>query len=57
MANPPSVPFPENAEHRAAITKEIQAATGLDEAVLEHLVRRFYTTARRDEVMATYSTV
>ena len=51
MANPPSVPFPENAERRAAITAGIQAATGLDEAVLEHLVRSFYATARQDEVI------
>ena len=51
MTNPPSVPLPENAERRAAITRGIQAATGLDEAVLEHLVRSFYATARQDEVI------
>lgn len=51
MANPPSIPFPENAERRAAITREIQAATGLDEAVLERLVRSFYGRARQDEVI------
>ena len=51
IANPPSVPFPENTERRAAITAGIQAATGLDEAVLEQLVRSFYATARRDEVI------
>jgi hypothetical protein len=51
MANPPSVALPENAERRAAITSGIQAATGLDEAVLEHLVRAFYATARQDEVI------
>jgi hemoglobin len=51
MANQPSVPFPESAERRAAITSAIQAATGLDEAVLEHLVRSFYATARRDELI------
>jgi hemoglobin len=51
IANPPSVPFPENAERRAAITSGIQTATGLDEAVLEHLVRSFYATARQDEVI------
>lgn len=50
-ANPPSIPFPENAERRAAITGAIQAATGLDEAVLERLVRTFYAAARRDEVI------
>jgi hemoglobin len=51
MTNPPSIPFPENAARRAAITSGIQAATGLDEAVLEHLVRSFYATARQDEVI------
>lgn len=49
--SPPSVPFPESPERRAAITSGIQAATGLDEAVLEHLVRTFYATARQDEVI------
>jgi hemoglobin len=48
---PSSVPFPENAERRTAITRDIQAATGLDEAVLERLVRAFYATARRDAVI------
>jgi hemoglobin len=51
MTNSPSVPFPENAERRAAITSGIQAATGLDEAGLEHLVRSFYATARDDTVI------
>jgi hemoglobin len=51
MANPPSIPFPESAERRAAITSQIQAATGLDEAALERLVRSFYATARRHEVI------
>ncbi len=50
-ALPSSVVFPESAERRAAITREIQAATGLDEAVLERLVRGFYITARQDEVI------
>jgi hemoglobin len=48
---PPSIAFPENAERRAAITRGIQAATGLDEAVLERLVRAFYATARQDDVI------
>ncbi len=48
MSTEPSMPFPENAERRAAITRNIQAATGLDEAVLERLVRQFYDTARQD---------
>ncbi len=51
MANPPSIQFPESAERRAAITGAIQASTGLDEAVLELLVRTFYTAARKDEVI------
>jgi hemoglobin len=51
MNNPPSIPFPENAERRAAITQGIQTATGLNEAILERLVRSFYTTARRDTVI------
>jgi hemoglobin len=50
-SNRPSIPCPENAERRAVITSGIQAATGLDEAVLEQLVRNFYATARHDEVI------
>jgi hemoglobin len=51
VAVPSSVPIPETAERRAAIASEIQAKTGLDEAVLAHLVRSFYATARQDEVI------
>ncbi|HEX2942203.1 MAG TPA: group III truncated hemoglobin [Rhodopila sp.] len=51
MTAVPSIPHPETAERRAAITREIQAATGLNEAVLEQLVRTFYETARRDDVI------
>lgn len=51
MATPPSIPFPESAERRAAITSGIHSATGLDEAVLELLVRTFYAAARKDEVI------
>jgi hemoglobin len=47
----PSAPVPENTERRLAISQEIQAATGLDEIVLERLVRAFYARARRDEVI------
>ena len=43
--------FPETAERRASITRDIQAATGLDEAALERLVRTFYATARQDDVI------
>jgi hemoglobin len=49
--NLPSAPIPENAARRAAITRDIQAATGINEAVLERLVRSFYDTARRDGVI------
>ena len=45
----PSAPIPEGPEHRAAITRRIQEATGLDEAALERLVRAFYERARRDD--------
>jgi hemoglobin len=41
----------ETAERRAAITRNIQLATGLDEAVLERLVRAFYAAARQDDVL------
>lgn len=51
MTAVPSIPHPENAERRAAITREIQAATGLSDAILERLVRTFYDTARRDEMI------
>ena len=44
----PSVPFPESPERRAEFTRQIQAASGLDDAVLECLVRTFYGTARHD---------
>lgn len=47
----PSVPFPETPEKRAEVTRQIQAATGLDEPVLERLVRAFYGTARHDPVI------
>lgn len=51
MTGTPSAPFPETAERRAAISREIREATGLDDAVLERLVRAFYERARRDEVI------
>ncbi|MGH7154420.1 MAG: group III truncated hemoglobin, partial [Acetobacteraceae bacterium] len=49
-ANLPSAPVPETAARRSAITRHIQAATGLNEAILERLVRSFYEAARRDGV-------
>ena len=47
----PSPPIPETPERRAEITRAITAATGLNEAVLERLVRAFYNAARRDELL------
>lgn len=47
----PSIAFPETPERRAEITRQIQAATGLDEALLERVVRAFYGTARRDPII------
>ena len=44
----PSIPFPETPERRGALSREISAATGLDEPTLERLVRTFYGTARQD---------
>ena len=35
-------------ESRAALSRDIRAATGLDEAVLERLIRAFYARARID---------
>ena len=50
-SSPPSLAFPETPEHRAALTRDIGAATGLDESTLERLVRRFYAAAREDAVL------
>ncbi len=44
----PSAPIPEGPEHRAAITRRIQDATGLDDATLARVVRAFYAAARDD---------
>lgn len=49
--HPPSIALPETAERRAAISQEIGAATGLNEATLERLVRAFYGAARQDTVI------
>ncbi|MBV8913122.1 MAG: group III truncated hemoglobin [Acetobacteraceae bacterium] len=51
MSSTASIPFPETPERRAEIARQIEAETGLNEAVLERLVRRFYDRARRDEVI------
>lgn len=47
----PSAPIPETPERRAEITQSIRAATGLDETVLERLVREFYGAAREDTLL------
>jgi hemoglobin len=36
---------------RAAITSQIQAETGIDEAMIERLVRSFYARVRDDEIL------
>jgi len=40
------------AERRAEITAAIQAETGIDEAMIDALVRNFYTRVRADELLA-----
>lgn len=47
----PSMAFPGTQERRAAISCDIRLATGLDEAVLERLVRAFYASARDDVIL------
>lgn len=47
----PSIPHSENAEARAAATRRLEEATGLNDAILERLVRAFYERARRDEII------
>jgi hemoglobin len=47
----PSRPIPGTPADRAVLTQEIRVATGLDEAVLERLVRHFYTAARQDALI------
>ncbi len=39
-------------ERRAGITAEIVARTGIDEAMIERLVRRFYAAVRDDALLA-----
>ena len=48
---PASNAFPETPERRAEFARHIRAATGLDEPVLERVVRAFYATARQDPVI------
>ena len=47
----PSTPIPETPERRAELTRQIQAATGLDDPLLERVVRAFYGTARQDPII------
>ncbi len=46
-----SAPVPEGPARRAALTREIMEATGLDEPILERLVREFYGAARVDPLL------
>lgn len=46
-----SIPFPETPERRAELARQIQTATGLDEPMIERLVRAFYGTARHDPII------
>jgi hemoglobin len=48
---PEAIPVAERNARRAESTRVVQAATGLDEVVIERLVRSFYGTARRDELL------
>lgn len=41
----------EGPERRAALTAELRARTGIDSAMIEHLVRGFYDAARRDKLL------
>ncbi|PWS35238.1 preprotein translocase subunit TatC [Falsiroseomonas bella] len=43
--------YPETSERRAALARQLSAATGLDEAVLEAFLRVFYGAARRDPLL------
>ena len=41
----------EHAAKRAAITDQLKAETGIDDAMIEHLVRTFYARIAEDEVL------
>jgi hemoglobin len=51
MTSPTQMTASDHAGHRAAITRDLAARTGLNDAVLERLVRAFYATARQDAVI------
>ena len=46
-----TIPEPSAAERRAAATAAIQAETGIDEAMIERLVRGFYDRVRGDDLL------
>jgi len=46
-----SAPHPESLARRAALTRDISARTGLDDAAIEGLLRAFYGAARADAVL------
>ena len=46
-----TTPEPTAAERRAAATAAIQAETGIDEAMIERLVRGFYDRVRTDDLL------
>jgi hemoglobin len=43
--------FSSAAERRAALTAQIQAATGIDEPMIERLIRAFYARVRQDPLI------
>jgi len=43
--------FSSAAERRAALTAQIQAATGIDDAMIERLVQAFYARVRQDPLI------
>jgi hemoglobin len=45
------MPPQEGPERRARITREIMARTGIDEALIERLVRRFYEQVQSDPIL------
>lgn len=46
------MPLPsDHADRRAALTAQVQAETGIDEAAIERLVRRFYERVRADNLL------
>lgn len=48
---PASNAIPETPKCRTALSQQIHAATGLDRAALERLMRAFYAAAREDDML------